>query len=70
MAAYKLAHAAKGDLQRIYAYGLERWGEAAADSYYNALFDRFEEIGVGSFLLPKVTVETPTISRDFSTRRA
>ena len=44
MAAYKLAHAAKGDLQRIYAYGLERWGEAAADSYYNALFDRFEEI--------------------------
>ena len=36
MAAYKLAQAAKGDLQRIYAYGLERWGEAAADSYYNA----------------------------------
>jgi len=26
--------------------------------------------GVASFLLPKVTVETPTISREFLTRRA
>jgi len=31
-------------LQRIHAYGIERWGEAAADGYYNALFDRFGEI--------------------------
>jgi toxin ParE1/3/4 len=44
MAAYKLAQAARDDLQRIYAYGWEQWGETAADDYYNALFDRFEEI--------------------------
>ena len=43
MAVYKLARAAEDDLQRIYAYGQERWGEAAAERYYNALFDRFEE---------------------------
>ncbi|MHA1537554.1 MAG: type II toxin-antitoxin system RelE/ParE family toxin, partial [Alphaproteobacteria bacterium] len=24
--------------------GLEKWGEAQADEYYNALFDRFENI--------------------------
>ena len=44
MAAYKLSEAAKDDLRRIYLYGWERWGEAAADRYYDALFDRFEEI--------------------------
>jgi toxin ParE1/3/4 len=54
MAAYKLAQAAKIDLQRIYAYGFERWGEAAADLYYNALFDRFEEIAERPFSYPAV----------------
>ena len=29
MAAYKLAEAVTGDLRRIYAYGLERWGAVA-----------------------------------------
>lgn len=54
MAAYKLAQAAKGDLQRIYAYGFEQWGEAAADSYYNALFDCFEEIAERPYSYPAV----------------
>ncbi len=54
MAAYKLAQAAKGDLQRIYAYGFEQWGEAAADSYYNALFDRFEELAERPYSYPAV----------------
>ncbi len=44
MAAYKLTPAAEDDLERIYNYGVEHWGEAAADKYYRALFDRFEEI--------------------------
>jgi toxin ParE1/3/4 len=44
MAAYKLTSEAEDDLQRIYTYGFEHWGEAAADRYYGALFDRFEEI--------------------------
>ena len=59
MAACKLAQAAKGDLQRIYAYGLERWGAAAADSYYNALFDRFEEIAERPYSYPAVDVREP-----------
>jgi toxin ParE1/3/4 len=54
MAAYRLARAAEGDLQRIYAYGLERWGETAADLYYNALFDRFEEIAERPYSYPAV----------------
>ncbi|MHA1538292.1 MAG: type II toxin-antitoxin system RelE/ParE family toxin [Alphaproteobacteria bacterium] len=44
MANYRLAAAAKSDLLRIYIEGLEKWGEAQADEYYNALFDRFENI--------------------------
>ena len=54
MAAYRLTQAAKGDLQRIYDYGLERWGESAADTYYNALFDRFEEIAERPYSYPAV----------------
>ena len=54
MAAYKLAEAAEGDLDRIYEYGLEHWGEAAADRYYNALFDRFEEIAERPYSYPAV----------------
>jgi len=44
MAAYRLTEAAKNDLRRIYFYGWEQWGEAAADRYHDALYDRFEEI--------------------------
>jgi toxin ParE1/3/4 len=51
---YRLAQAALNDLQRIYDYGLESWGEAAADSYYNALFDRFEEIASRPLFYPAV----------------
>jgi toxin ParE1/3/4 len=44
MAAYRLTQTAKNDLRRIYFYGFEQWGEAAADRYHDAFFDRFEEI--------------------------
>jgi toxin ParE1/3/4 len=44
MAAYRLSKTAANDLQRIYLYGFEHWGEAAADRYHDALYDRFEEI--------------------------
>jgi toxin ParE1/3/4 len=44
MAAYRLTQTAKNDLRRIYLYGWEQWGEAAADRYHDALYDRFEEI--------------------------
>lgn len=54
MADYKLARAAEDDLQRIYEYGAERWGESAAERYYNALFDRFEEIAERPYSYPAV----------------
>jgi len=54
MGNYKLAKAAKNDLQRIYAYGFGKWGEAAADAYYNDLFTRFQEIAKHPYLYPAV----------------
>jgi len=54
MSKYRLAKAAKDDLRRIYAYGFEKWGEAAADEYYNALFDRFEQIAEQPYLYQSV----------------
>jgi len=54
MAKYRLSKAAKEDLRRIYTYGFKTWGEAAADEYYNALFDRFEEIALRPNLYPPV----------------
>ncbi|KYC38808.1 plasmid stabilization protein [Scytonema hofmannii PCC 7110] len=54
MANYRLTQAAKEDLRQIYFYGLETWGEAAADQYYNDLFDRFEQIAAQPYLYPSV----------------
>lgn len=44
MGNYRLTPDAKSDLRRIYIQGLEKWGEAQADRYYNDLFDRFEQL--------------------------
>lgn len=35
---------AEEDLWRIYQWGFRRHGEAAANAYYAAFFDRFEQI--------------------------
>ena len=44
MASYKLSVVAKEDLIRIHEYGTRNFGEARADKYFAAFFDRFEEI--------------------------
>ena len=44
MANYKLSVLAKEDLIRIHEYGTRNFGEARADKYFAAFFDRFEEI--------------------------
>ena len=44
MANYKLSKLAKEDLMRIHEYGTRNFGEARADKYFAAFFDRFEEI--------------------------
>jgi toxin ParE1/3/4 len=54
MANYRLTQAAKEDLRQIYFYGFEKWGESAADQYYNQLFDRFEQIAAQPYLYPEV----------------
>jgi plasmid stabilization system protein ParE len=54
MATYRLTENAKEDLRRIYRRGLREYGQAQADQYYNALFDRFEQIAEQPFLYPAV----------------
>ena len=44
MAEYKLSQEAKEDLIRIHQYGVEKFGMAQADKYYNTFFDYFEII--------------------------
>ena len=44
MAIYRISEDAKADLRRIYRRGIREYGEALADQYYDAFFDRFEEL--------------------------
>lgn len=50
MANYRLSPTAKEDLERIWFYGLEIWGERAADRYIEAFFDQFEKIAAEPLL--------------------
>ena len=54
MATYRLSENAREDLRRIYRRGLREYGETQADEYYNALFDRFDQIAERPFLYPAV----------------
>lgn len=44
MAKYRLTNEAKEDLIRIHQYGVEEFGMAQADKYYDAFFDYFNII--------------------------
>ena len=54
MASYKLNDAAKDDIKRIYQRGVTEFGEAQADIYYAALFDRFDSVAARPYLYPAV----------------
>jgi len=54
MGSYRLTQDAKADLIRIYQRGLREYGEAQADDYYNALFDRFELLAERPLSYPAV----------------
>jgi toxin ParE1/3/4 len=41
---YRLSENAKTDLTRIYRRGLREYGEAQADKYYQAFFERFAQL--------------------------
>ena len=44
MANYKLSNLAKEDLIRIHRYGLEKFGLAQADKYFDSFFENFDII--------------------------
>ncbi len=44
MIRYKLSNVAKEDLIRIHHYGVERFGIAQADKYFDAFFEYFDMI--------------------------
>lgn len=44
MAEYRLSNAAKADLIRIHHYGVQRFGMAQADKYFNSFFQYFDII--------------------------
>ena len=44
MGAYILSQNAKEDLQRIYSYGVEEFGETQADEYFWGFFETFQKI--------------------------
>ena len=52
VATYKLSTQAKSDVQRIYFYGLERYGETQADRYFHALFEQFGAIAEAPYQFP------------------
>ena len=44
MANYRISEDAKADLNRIYQRGVREYGEVLADQYYDAFFERFEQL--------------------------
>jgi toxin ParE1/3/4 len=54
MASYRISNEAKADLIRIHQYGMEKFGMAQADKYFDSLFDYFDLIGQRPFLFESV----------------
>lgn len=54
MAEYRLSNSAKEDLIRIHHYGVERFGMAQADTYFDMLFDYFDLIAQRPFAFEAV----------------
>jgi toxin ParE1/3/4 len=51
---YHLSEAADADLERLYEWGIDRFGMNAADQYYDGLIDCFEKIAESPQLWPAV----------------
>lgn len=54
MAEYRLSNAAKEDLIRIHHFGVEKFGMAQADKYFDTFFDYFEIIADRPFAFESV----------------
>jgi toxin ParE1/3/4 len=49
MSAYRVLDTASDQIDQIYRYTLDNWGEAQANLYIHGLFDRFEAIAARRF---------------------
>lgn len=63
MAGYKIAAAANDDLERIWFFGLERFGVVQADKYYYALINHFAALADTPLLYPAVNHIRPDYRR-------
>ena len=54
MAKYKLSNEAKNDLIRIHRYGIEKFGIAQADKYFESFFEYFDIIAERPFSFESV----------------
>lgn len=54
MANYKLSNVAKEDLIRIHQYGVQKFGIAQADIYFDSFFDYFDMIVKNPFSFESV----------------
>jgi len=54
MAKYRLSNTAKEDLIRIHHYGVEKFGMAQADKYFDSFFNYFELIAQRPFSFESV----------------
>lgn len=54
MAKYRLSNEAKADLIRIHQYGVEKFGIAQADKYFDTFFEYFENISQRPFSFESV----------------
>ncbi len=54
MSNYLLSNEAKEDLIRIHHYGTRKFGIRQADKYFNAFFQKFEEIDKNPYLFESV----------------
>ena len=50
----KIADGAESDLDDLYTYGFNSWGEARADGYYNGLLERFDQLCDNPYLYTAV----------------
>ncbi len=54
MGNYRLSNNAEADLYRIWLFGLERWGQEAADQYFNDFIQHFQQLADNPLLHPAV----------------
>lgn len=63
MAEFSLSELAAEDVARLYRHGIIHFGPVQADSYYDALFSRFEQISEMPALYPLVDFIRPGYRR-------